>query len=408
MKRNRLTSRISFACAVALLAACSATDSRSSDSAGSTPESVASTEPAATAAPTSLTPTTIAEPTEWAPIGRGDFKVGVATLVVDDAERPLTVDVWFPIDAPVDVSSRAAHPYTFLPGVYYESPTAVTATADELSLDGQHPLIVYSHGSSGIRYIHSSYSETLASYGYIVVAPDHTGNTIADRIAGNVFDPAAISLARLNDVRRMIDAFTDPTHPTAGPFAAGVDRERIALAGHSFGGFTALATVTGYANDLGSFAPDPRVDAIMLMAPAVSEAAFSDEALAAITVPMIVLVGTDDVTTPVDPNVTRLWAQSTNSPAYELELVNGEHQTFTEVCNYQDFLPSLTDVPAFITEVLDSYAVEGCALGDMDDARAADITNTYVIQFLDQLWNGGPAIDPAVVATPDDVLFQAR
>ena len=407
MKSNRLTGLISLACTIALLAACSGSDSSNAGSA-STTAPVASTESVTTAASTTLTPTTTAEPAQWAPIGRGDYRVGVATLIIDDAERPLTVDVWFPIDASIDVSSRPAHQYTFIPGVYYESPAAVTATADELSLDGQHPLIVFSHGSNGIRYSNSSYTEALASYGYIVVAPDHTGNTIVDRLAGNAFDPAVISLARLNDVRRVIDAFTDPTHPTTGSFATGVDAERIAVTGHSLGGFTALATVTGFTNDLGSIAPDPRVDAIMLMAPVVSDTAFSNETLAAITVPMIVLIGADDVTVPVDPNVTRLWAQTTNSPAYEVELVHGEHQTFTEVCNYQDFLPNLTDVPAFITEVINSYAVEGCSPGDMDAARAADITNTYVIEFLDQLWHGGPAIDPAVVATPDDVLFQSR
>ncbi|MCE9623309.1 MAG: alpha/beta fold hydrolase [Actinomycetia bacterium] len=351
----------------------------------------------------------MAEPVEWTPLGLGSYEVGVATLIIDDdPERPLTVDVWFPIDASVDVSARPAHQYTFLPGVYYESPTAFTATADEIALDAQHPLIVYSHGSSGLRYLHSSYTEALASHGYVVVAPDHTGNTIVDRLANNTFDPAALSLARVNDVGRLIDAFTDPTQPIAGPFAAAVDTERIAVTGHSFGGFTALAMATGFANDLGTVAADPRVDGIMLMAPAISETAFPDETLATVTVPMIVLVGTDDVTTPVDPNVTRLWALTSNSPAYQVRLVHAEHQTFTDVCQYQDFLPSLTDVPQIIAETIDSYALEGCASGDMDDVRAADITNTYVIQFLNELWYDGPSIDPAILGVPDDVFFEAR
>lgn len=406
MRTTGVARSIVFASLSALLVACSGSDSNNADSVA---RPSATTEPDATTTTTTPAPTTIAEPAEWTPLGRGDYEVGVTTLILDDdPERPLTVGVWFPIDAAVDVSARPAHQYTFLPGVYYESPAAVTGTADELSLDAQHPLIVYSHGSSGIRYLHSSYTEALASYGYIVIAPDHTGNTIVDRIAGNAFDPEVISLARVTDVRRLIDAFTDPTQPVAGQFAAGVDAERIAVTGHSFGGFTALATVTGYTNSVGSVAPDPRVDGIMLMAPAISAATFPDETLATVTVPLIVLVGTDDVTTPVDPNVTRLWAQTTNTPAYQVQLVHAEHQTFTDVCQYQDFLPSLTDVPQIIADTIDSYALEGCAAGDMDDVRAADITNTYVIQFLNELWHDGPPIDPAIVGTPDDVLFEAR
>jgi hypothetical protein len=123
---------------------------------------------------------------------------------------------------------------------------------------------------------------------------------------------------------------------------------------------------------------------------------------------MMVLVGTDDVTTPVDPNVTRLWEVTSNAPAYRVELVAAEHQTFTDICAYQDAVPGLPDVPELIISTIDDFAVEGCSPGDMDDARAADITNTYAVRFLDQVLRGGPPIDPAVMATPDDVIFDTR
>ena len=49
---------------------------------------------------------------------------------------------------------------------------------------GPFPVVIYSHGSGGLRYIASDYTEAIASYRYIVVAPDHTGNTAVDRLVG--------------------------------------------------------------------------------------------------------------------------------------------------------------------------------------------------------------------------------
>ena len=73
-----------------------------------------------------IAPAATPEPEPWTPVGSGPYDVGVATIVLDDAQRPLTVDVWFPI---VDGAGGPAHRYTLLPDVYYESPDAVSATA---------------------------------------------------------------------------------------------------------------------------------------------------------------------------------------------------------------------------------------------------------------------------------------
>ncbi len=364
------------------------------------PTTVATTTPATTAAP---------EPAAWEPIGRGEYDVGVETIMLDDPAgvRPLTVDVWFPIDAGVDAAALPPQQYTLLPGVYYESPAALAATAPEAAA-GPFPLIVYSHGSGGLRYIHSGYTEVLASHGYVVAAPDHTGNTAVDRLAGTDADPAQNAFNRPNDVRRVIDALTDPAHPTAGGYASRVDGDHVAVTGHSFGGFTSIAMATGFSNEVGELTPDDRVDAIVPLAPAVGDTLLTDERLASVGVPTMVLVGTDDITTPVDPNVTRLWDLSTSTPGYRVELVAAEHQSFTDICAYQENLPALADVPQIVTDTIDEFAVQGCSPGDMDDARANDITTTYVLAFLDEVFAGGPPIDPTLVAPPDDVVFTAR
>ncbi len=380
------------------------------------PETTAPETTAPSTTQTLITEPAPAEPAavEWSPVGQGRYDVGVATIVVADPAgvRPLTVEVWFPLDDDVAVGDLDPQRYTLLPGVFYESPTAHAAGADQLAGDGSFPLVAYSHGSGGLRYIHSSYTEALASHGYVVVAPDHTGNTVIDRLSGSDAPPAEISLARPTDIGRVIDAFVDPTHPTAGPYASGIDPDRVAVTGHSFGGFTAIATITGYSNELGEFAPDARVDAIVPLAPAVSTQSLPDDLLATIDVPMMILVGTDDATTPVDPNVTRLWAATEDAPdavpAYRIELVAAEHQTFTDICAYQQTVPSLTDVPEIVTETIDAYAVEGCSEDDMPAERATEITNAYVIGFLEQVLRAGPSVGPDSIVPPVDVILEAR
>ena len=369
------------------------------------------TTPAATAPATTAAPeTTVPEPAAWAPIGPGPYDVGVTTVTLDDPNgvRPLTVDVWFPIDSAVDVAGLAPQQYTLLPGVYYESPDAFAATAEQLATDAAFPLVVYSHGSGGLRFIHSSYTEALAAHGYVVVSADHTGNTVVDRLANaeTAFEETAAN--RPNDVRRLVDAFIDPADPAAGPFAARVDGERIAVTGHSFGGYTAIASVTGVTFGDVVVAADDRVGAIITLAPAVGANLLTDELLTSISVPFMVVVGTDDKTTPVDPNVDRLWDLSTVSPAYRVEFVAGEHQTFTDLCDYADAVPALEAVPEIIVDTIIDYGQEGCSEGDMDDDRATELLNTYAIEFLDQVFHDGPTIDPARVATPDDVIFEAR
>jgi len=377
-----------------------------------TTEAATITDPPATitAPATTNAPTTVAALPEFEPIAAGPYDVGVQTVtILDEArQRPLTVDVWFPIS---DATGLPPHEYTLLPGVFYESPSAVSADATNIAPDGPYPLVVYSHGSGGLRYIASSYTEAIASHGYIVVAPDHTGNTTVERITGTDTEFDVTALNRPQDVAAVIDQMTIPGNVETAGFVANIDPERVAVTGHSFGGFTAYAMASGYANDLGSFEADPRVDAIIALAPATGDGSgrlLSDDQLEAITIPSLVMVGTNDQTTPSSPNVDRPWELSNSLPRYRLDLIDGQHQSFTEICDYQRTVPLLTDVPEVIVETIDSFAEQGCAPGDMPIERVKELTNTFAIVFLDSIFRGGAMIDPATTAVPDDVTFQVN
>ncbi len=434
----------------------------SSDGDDATVESVATTEsaPETTEAPVDSSPSTSEatidtadttaplEPFEVLP--PGPYDVGVKTITVNaDSERPLAVDVWFPLD---DAAGAPAHEYTLIPGLSDISDNAVDAEPTSISADGPFPLVIYSHGSGGLRYIASDYTEAIASYGYIVASADHTGNTALDDLLCSRTAGPVTALNRVNDIQAMINAMLDPQSTETVGFVANVDPESIAVTGHSVGGFTTFAAVTGYENDLGAVPADDRIDAIIPLAPAIGgdrppidqstttttdpdrvdpcanaqdpatpplspeeiEAArnrksITDEQLASITVPAMIIVGTDDVSTPVEPNVTRAWEFSNSDPLYRVELVAAQHQSFTNACRYLELLPTWpADLQTLTRPLLESQAAQGCGEGIMDIERAQDLTNTFAITFLDSIFRGGEMIDPATTEIPDDVIFMSK
>ena len=447
-----------------LIAACGGSDDGAAEpsspgSTGPTPDTVpetTSTEaPAETTEPEAPADTVATlEPFEVLPFG--PYDVGVQTITLNaDSERPLTLDVWFPVD---DAGEAPPHEYSFLPELVDVSDNAVSIDPAAISADGPFPLVVYSHGSGGLRYVASDYTETIASYGYLVVAPDHTGNTALDQFLCSRTDGVTNAFNRPNDIRIIIDAMTNPESAETAAFTPSVDPESIALTGHSVGGFTTYAAVTGFENELGAVPADDRIDAIIPIAPAIGgerppeaeddtddqatdedrqafvdpcadpatteltvaptpeeiEAArnrvsITDEQLASVTVPALVMVGTDDSSTPVVPNVTRAWELSNSDPLYRVELVAGQHQSFSNACRWVELVPTwpqaLQDLAGpFLT----SQAASGCGEGIMDIDRAQDLTNTFAISFLESIFRDGEMIDAATTEIPDDVVFMAK
>ena len=62
------------------------------------------------------------------------------------------------------------------------------------------------------------------SHGHVVIAPDHTGNTVLDQVTGSEDPGEAIVFNRPSDVGRLIDAFTGAADdPAAAPWVAVVD-----------------------------------------------------------------------------------------------------------------------------------------------------------------------------------------
>jgi predicted dienelactone hydrolase len=205
----------------------------------------------------------------YEPFVRGRHPVGVRSADLTDVsrDRRLALEVWYPADATYagrDVAEDGGDRYELLPGLPLVGQDAVR---DATPAAGRFPLIAFSHGYGGHRRQSTFLCTHLASHGYVVAAVDHRGNTIRDvfeqTIAARAGKAAPDLLATLaefiahrpGDASWMIDRVLDGS---AGDIASLVDAERIGVAGHSFGGWTALAVA-------GS---DTRIRAALPLAPA--------------------------------------------------------------------------------------------------------------------------------------------
>jgi len=191
----------------------------------------------------------------------GDAPVGVRTLALVDPSRQnpagtgpraLTVEVYYP-STPAAVVGLARDVVQVLGVELFPTPTY----RDVARAPGAFPLILYSHGSGGVRFENLVLAVHLASHGYVVVSADHPGDTLLDSSE----DMNAILTSRPRDISFLIDQFLGFNAEAGNFFAGAIDGDRIGATGWSYGGYTALALAAG-SFSLGTF-NDPRVRAIL-------------------------------------------------------------------------------------------------------------------------------------------------
>ncbi|UCE86319.1 MAG: dienelactone hydrolase family protein [Deltaproteobacteria bacterium] len=307
------------------------------------------------------------------PDALGPWAVGRTTFAITDParnDRPLQIDAWYPVD-PVDATAPPSV-YELIGGIGILSEVALDAPP--VSSQGPFPMIVFSHGSGGVRFQSFFLTESLASHGFVVVAPDHTGNTALDSIFGTQDPFEVIAVNRPADVSFLIDTMLAKNADALDPFRGAIDASRIGVSGHSFGGFTALAVASGF----GPVPADSRVRAIVPISPASS--ILSDAALASIEVPAMLLSGTADITTPIDPQTTRPFALLSSQPLYRVDIVDAGHNSFTETCAILEALLGVGIPPEILGFLIDA-AAEGCAPELIPIDEAHRIAQLYAVAF---------------------------
>jgi dienelactone hydrolase len=201
-------------------------------------------------------------------------------------------------------------------------PTEIWSPAE--SGDTDRPLIIYSHSSGGHRRSATFLATHLASHGYVVAAMDHS-ELVAPELArrdGETSDQrdarvAAVIAGRVPDVRFLLDY-------VLGDGGLGLDPQRMGLVGHSFGGWTVLATPE----------VEPRIRSVVAMAPGGNSNPRPGILPLTLTfawgrdVPTLYLVAENDVMIPL-AGVTELFDRTPSSKRMFI-LRRADHQHFVD------------------------------------------------------------------------------
>jgi len=194
---------------------------------------------------------------------RGTSPVGVRTIELHGATsaRALT-EIWYPADPRYrgqDVNDATRDRFLIVPNWPEARQNAVRDASSART--GKLPLILFSHGGYGHRREATSICTHLASYGYIVAAPDFPGDNVADSLAAADPDSAVIKDRPIDESAKnrpiQASSFLDQLIAMAPSLGLPIDEQRIGACGGSMGGFTSLA--------LNSI--DPRLSATFAMNP---------------------------------------------------------------------------------------------------------------------------------------------
>lgn len=228
----------------------------------------------------------------------------VVTYTKDSAAQPgtpraLSTSIWYP-----------APPGSGTPG---GAGAGVTNAPVDTS-GGAYPVVLFSHGSCGYALQSVFLTARLASHGFIVVAPPHPGNTIAEfPSCGTLAAQAASAIERPQDMMYVLDQIIAAGQDSESPLFGAVDETRVAMTGHSFGGLTTFLVTNN----------DPRIKVAIPMAPATP-------ADAALQVPSLYFLGNIDSVVS-NANARAAYDRSA-APKLLVEIEHAGHYAFSSAC----------------------------------------------------------------------------
>ncbi len=317
----------------------------------------------------------------------GPYPVGVRTVVLLDdlrleeqadgtlAPRRLPLEVWYPArESARDRETETIVLFDELPADLQEGLTAddlgalptVSVRDAPARQDGeQYPLIIFSHGKGGIRVQSTFYTTFLASHGYVVVAPDHSGDTIVELLR-EVKEDGAIQADstveaiadRPDDVIAILDLVEQVLgEQGASDVEAIIDGDRVGVTGHSFGALTSFLVAT----------MDSRVDVVVGQTPTSQAVVELQQVtpLEEVDIPMVVQSAHLDATLPEDTNARLLYGALRTDKTW-LSLTRGGHFTYSDLC--------VLDVEAI------SVAIDLDVSNVLDDGCGADAIPADVAQ----------------------------
>jgi len=318
------------------------------------------------------------------PSTTGPWAVGHMAFPAVDADRgdrTLAVELWYPVDPATAVGEATFYELLVIFGLSFGI-TSDVAIDDLPPTEHFRPLILFSHGAGGINIQSIDLMETLASHGFVVISPNHTGNSTFDEEGDVPYEDPATD--RPKDLSFLIDLMLDRNGDPADPFFLKLNPFAIGVTGHSFGGFSALAMAAGYETSaFGPVPPDPRVRAILPVSG--TSGLFSDDELKSIRIPALFLGGTADTSVPIDPNTTRPFGLMKSKALYRADIIGAAHTHFANICDIAQVLIDI-NIPPEVWPAIGAGALVGpyeqtCIPPAFPLPEAVRIQNLYTVSF---------------------------
>ncbi len=283
---------------------------------------------------------------------------------------------------------------------------------------GQTPVVIISHGLSSSPQNFADYAEHLATYGYVVAAPQHPGSdaqqlkNLKAGLSRQIFLTSEF-VDRPKDLSYVIDELE---RRNQRDFAGRLDLNQMAVIGHSFGGYTALA-VAGATIDFEhleqecnrnlnlslllqcralSLKPkadnlkDERVKAIAITNP-LQSAIFGPQGLASVSLPAYVQAGVYDPATPFVLEQVRPFPWLNTSDRY-LSLQEGDTHA------------DISELDAGIGELIDSFTY----LSLPEPALLTSYNQALILAFLEMHLLDNEDFRPYLQSAYADYLSQGQ
>lgn len=172
----------------------------------------------------------------------GPYAAGVTTISLGDRD----VEIWYPAD-PADTAGMEGDTYfvrDFVPGWVDDlldpsvNPPYVTDAVRGVpaSPDGPFPLVLFSHGVAGFRQTTTFLTTHLASWGFVVIAPDYLERGLRGVLGEGPASPRPDTVV----ADEAITAATDASNTAGNLLEGSVDAGAVFPIGHSAGGGTSL------------------------------------------------------------------------------------------------------------------------------------------------------------------------
>ena len=337
----------------------------------------------------------------------GPFGVGETTLTLPTDGAP--VEVWYPAtEASIVGQPEATYDVSewLPPSLKKLIPAGFSVTYPSGGVrgvavaPGRFPLVVFSHGYAGFRDQSTFLTSFLASWGFVVAAPDHYSRDLTEVLGGPT--AATAKTTDVGDLEATIALMAHENASAQSTFHGHVDTTRIGAVGHSAGGVAveALAAV------------DPKVATFIGLAGATVGLPGNATHGAGSTVPKqpgLLMSGTADTVVPTAGMIT---AYGKMRAPKRLILIKGAgHLVFADICEVGSgqggLLAIANALKVPIPASLKPLATDGCDAPDLPppqgwpvirQATIAQLRHVFGFDASDAGLNGLVAAYPNVVA----------